>query len=288
MTPMATRMSGIVSRCFAAGLLLAVALHPLGCTETRVVNDPWGDLPIDRSPSAPDGGGSNPNRANQPDALLMQNVWTALVATYDGDDRDRRAANLMRQLQRRPGVPALWTHQRGDSLIVYAGRYTDPLGDRAQQQLAKLRAVELDGEQPFSGTKFVNFAQHAGPEEDTIGGQPTGQHDLKQFAGMYSLQIGFYDSEAGEDFRQAAEKAVTELRAEGEEAYYYHGPNRSLITIGLFTDEDLSSQSGITVYSPRIRELQERYPYNLANGRTLIEKRGDVTREQPSFVVQVH
>jgi len=272
-----------------AACLALIAL--IGCVETRVVNDPWGDLPIDRA-SQTRGSGPSDRRARV-DPALMQDVWTALVAEYDAERNQQQALRLMRQLQSQPGVPPLWTHQHNDALAVYAGRFADPLSDRAQQQLAAIRAVEIDGKKPFGGVKFVNFASRAGNASDRGGGQspgdqPLAEHDLKQFIGMYTLQVGFYDDSAGEGFREAAEEAVAKLREDGEEAYYYHGPNRSLICIGLFTEDDLSNQGGITVYSRAIKELQERFPYNMANGRTLIERRGDVQREQPSFVVQIH
>jgi hypothetical protein len=105
---------------------------------------------------------------------------------------------------------------------------------------------------------------------------------------MYSLQIGFYDDAFGPDFRQAAEQAAAALHQQGEQAYYYHGPNRSLVTIGLFTENDFVQQGPQRAYGPQIKQLQQRFPYNLANGLTQIQKiDGRTIGEQPSFIVRV-
>ena len=87
---------------------------------------------------------------------------------------------------------------------------------------------------------------------------------------------------------KAAEKAAAQLRTQGEDAYFYHGPKRSLVTIGLFNDSDINVVNGSVVYSPRVKEVQKRFPYNLGNGVTVVEKvEGKKIREQPSVIVKV-
>ena len=121
--------------------------------------------------------------------------------------------------------------------------------------------------------------------------------DLYQFAGddLMTLQIGYYDEQYGEDFREAAELAAKELREQGDQAFYYHGPNRSLLTVGLFGQEDLvqhttPGQDGRifvqTQYSQRVVELQKKYPHNLGNGLTLLQKQGgkDIGAQLSSLV----
>jgi len=273
----------------AASIQIAVALLLTGCTYTRVVNDPWGNLPMERRPQMQPGDLQPGQRGSRGlDPMLMQDLWTVLL--LDGVDprADRQTLlQTMRTVQGQSGVPPLWSYEHGGSISLYAGRFPDPLSDAAQEQLAAIRAVELDGGRPFARVKFVNFASRMGTTEETVSAT-FDEFDLKQYIGMYTLQIGFYDETAGEGFRDAAELAVKQLRADDEEAYYYHGPNRSLVCIGLFTEDDLSQHQGITVYSPRILKLQEKYPHNLANGRTLIERLGDREIEQRSFLVQVH
>lgn len=113
-------------------------------------------------------------------------------------------------------------------------------------------------------------------------------YDLRTHTGMYTLQIGFYDQDYGPDFRQAAEQAVSALRLQGEEAYYYHGPHRSMVTLGLFTDAHFVQRGPVSAYGPEIEAIQKKYPYNLANGRTLVQKiDGQDIGQQESFLVRV-
>lgn len=66
-----------------------------------------------------------------------------------------------------------------------------------------------------------------------------------------------------------------------------------MVMVGLFTESDFATkeiQPGVMIdsYGPRIRELQKKYPYNLGNGRTLIERLNDhSTGEQESFIVRI-
>lgn len=117
--------------------------------------------------------------------------------------------------------------------------------------------------------------------------------NLARYPRAYSLQIMYYDPAFGPDFRKAAEEAVRVLREDGIEAYYYHGPHRSLVTVGLFSQEDFEqapTPAGflVEVPGPRIRQLQQQFPYSGANGRQLIQKFPDGSSEPlPSFLVRV-
>ncbi len=122
------------------------------------------------------------------------------------------------------------------------------------------------------------------------------EYDLAQFAGhmgRYSLQIGFWDEtyrEGRGDFRRAAEEQVMKLRSEGVEAYLFHGPLRSMVTVQLFGEADLIRRAdGSVLPGPRVAELQERFPYNLANGQpfrlTIFGKQQE--DPQPSFVIEM-
>lgn len=139
------------------------------------------------------------------------------------------------------------------------------------------------------------------------------QYDLataKQRVGshaIYTLQVaryGLLDNTRPKpdelaSFRQAAEEAVLQLRAAGDEAYFYHGPAGSTVTIGLFEDADYVTTTkgpdGNTTQLPRPYEsarliaARAKFPHNLVNGQTL-EVRTKGSKEpiiQPSFVVGV-
>ena len=114
--------------------------------------------------------------------------------------------------------------------------------------------------------------------------------DLRRFSNMsaYSLQIAVFDAGAGGDFRDQAELYAKSLREKGEEAYFYHGPHRSMVTVGVFSANDFE-QGG--TYGARIRAVQERFPYHTVNGEQISEQangEGDGNkRPHKSFVVHV-
>lgn len=253
-------------------LTLIAAAALAGCeVEERVVSDGWAGLRelADQSKPAPDS------------AMDSFGGWTVLVDRFDGPDARQQANRLVDLLQREKRIPDVWVSQVGNEIHVYRGRFEFPSDPYAQHALREVRNIEIAGARPYAKAEMVSLS----PGSEGV----ASPWDLKQFPGMYSLQIAVYDEQIGGDFREAAEKAVKALRDDGEEAYFYHGPHRSMVTIGLFTDDDFVKRGNVSVYGPRILEVQQKYPYNLVNGLTMIEKQdGKVVGEQPSFLVRVH
>jgi hypothetical protein len=123
----------------------------------------------------------------------------------------------------------------------------------------------------------------------------------------YTLQVARYGHtdrsqptpEELAGFRETAEKAVLELRQDGDEAYFYHGPFGSSVTIGLFTEADYVTQvrderGGLTnlpkpYESAALSALRAKYPHNLVNGTTLQTRRkgSEEMVTQGSFLVAV-
>ena len=111
---------------------------------------------------------------------------------------------------------------------------------------------------------------------------------------LYSLQIAVYGrrdlpnpSEADlAETRKAAEQAAIRLRQEGEQAFYYHGPRMSMVTIGVFGIDDFDPQTP-SYKSSRLLAAQKRHPYNLYNGAGIKEKRNPRSegKLQPSNLV---
>lgn len=267
--------------------LVMLALGAIACeVEKRVVRDGWGDLRSMAQPNARKDSMRNREGATTEPASAPQG-WAILLESFEGPNASQRARELEQRLRKEAYVPDLWLHAAGGKVHVVRGRYPLPDVDAAQRDLRQSRMLMLDGLRPYENVQLMPLggaaaANSANPQN------PRGW-DVKLYPGMYTLQIGFYDENFGKDFRDAAEKAVATLRQNGEDAYYYHGPNRSLVTIGLFTDADFVKENNVLVYGPRVRQLQERFKYNLGNGLTLIQKFEDHTSsEQPSFLVRVN
>lgn len=257
--------------------LLTLILSVSGCQmEYRVVQSGWDDFPQDPKPAAAD------------PALSNGAGWAVALHQFTGPRHQEEARHLLRRLEQQRGVDDLWLGGTAGTTTVYRGRYGDQA--RARRMLQRTQRLRFDGERPFAAAALVPL----GHTQDAAGGDP---RDLQQFAGQFSLQIGYYDERHDIDRREAAEAAVERLREAGHEAYYYHGPHRSMVTIGVFEyeaafvprDDPRTSGSTVDVYAPHIRELQRRFPYSLANVDDILEqqKRPQEQDVQPSGLVNV-
>ena len=113
--------------------------------------------------------------------------------------------------------------------------------------------------------------------------------DLAQHSGKYSLQVAFYDAESGPEYRRLAEQEARNLRKKGAEAYFYHGDNMSLVTVGVFEDSDFVQVGNSFAYGDNVKLLQAKFPYNMGNGHLVPEKKDNViVGNQPSFLVKVN
>ena len=254
-------------------VLLLSCLLLSGCElETRVVRSSWDNLPADPKPR------QNPDAYSDP---AGGQGWSIRIVEVKGTDRYGHAQHLAQQLRELTGLADLWIEDKDDTVSVYHGRFTSATDPAIRSALTKIQDVRIDDEKPFAEARLVPLLGDGRMIADPF--------DLRQFIGYYSLRIGFYDANYDGDFRAAAEEAVRTLREEGEEAYYYHGPFRSIITIGVFSyDQAFVSAGTHDTYAPQIRELQKRYPYNLGNGVTLIQKQdGKIIGEQKSSLIRV-
>lgn len=234
------------------------------------------------APTSPTTPGGRPNAAMAP-AAEARKTWAILLGVMSGADAERQAMTLAAIARQEGGMNDAFLEKRGDGLAVLFGAYEDPGSDEAKRDLAKARAVRIADGQPFAS------AIMAAPTVRGVAGSVP-EYDLrnaKQFsrdAAKFTLQVGIYlrsdnrkpSADEITEFRKAAEDAVRQLRAAGEEAFYYHGPEKSTITIGLFADER----------DVRIQEIRKRHPFNMVNGQRTTNARVEAGRGgQESFLV---
>ena len=242
--------------------------------ETRVTRDDWAGL-------RGQGDQAKAEKTNGKKAtLLSQSDFAIHVAEFDGKKARKQADALHDQLTNEMKIPDVWVWEDAKRAVVYRGRYPSPSIDKAERDLRQTRMLQIEGKRPFESVELM-------PVGASLSSASTDM-DLRKHMGMHTLQIGAYDETFGPDFRAAAERAVIELRKQGNEAYFYHGPNRSLLTIGLFSADDRDDVNGVEGYGARARALQQKFPYNLINGLTIKERvNGKDLGEQPSFLVEV-
>lgn len=200
-------------------------------------------------------------------------TWTIALGVFRGDNSVQEANQALAIVRTQGKLPAAFVQRRGATVLVAYGSYTGPDDARAQSDLAKIQTIDVNG-----SAAYVNA--YLCPPFKGQGGSQIGQYDLRRARqqygenALYTLQVGTYGRDdinrATEadlvEIRKAAEDAVARLRAEGELAYYFHGPNRSMVLVGLFNSDDFDPVNRPGVESPRLKETRKRYPLNLYNG----------------------
>lgn len=246
--------------------------------EVRVVRDGFASLPLDPKVDP---------------SLVNQKIYSIELERYVGPARHQKAQALVNRLRKEARFTGVDIRDNAGFTIVSYGRFGDPYAPDALAAVQRVRAIELDGMRPYANAGFNSATADGGGSDPTI----TDPLNLKRYPGMYTLQIGFYDDRFGPNYRQAAEDAVKQLRQDKIEAYFYHGPHHSIITVDLLSREEafvevenpLAPGTKIEAYSQAVRDLRKKYPFNLGNGVTLIEKNkdGQVIGEQPSSLVRI-
>lgn len=221
--------------------------------------------------------------------------WS-IVLTKLGSGDMRRAQELLRVIQDEAGLRQAFIEERSEGLVIAYGNYMGR--DAAQVDLERVRKATLMGTTPFE-----NAIVTPPSSSELRGSNPAWDlRTVKERYGkqaVYTLQVGVYgrsdyqtpSAEEMVQFRKAAESAVRELRADGEMAFYYHAPSRSMVTIGVFGEKDFDSTVRPAYQSPRLKVVRERFPNNLLNGQgineTIRTESGKVTRLQSSQLVSI-
>ncbi len=201
-------------------------------------------------------------------------TWRISLGVLPATERPEPAPFIQR-LERSTGLRGIEVgDRRGEPILVY-GRYTSPETRDAQRDLQRVRTIETDGGRPFQGAFFLPPELNAAATGRKASWDLRNARDLHGPEAIYTLQIGMYARGDNQptipeellEFRRLAERAVEQLRAEGEPAFFYHGPNGSMITIGLYGEADHDPATNPPLESPRLREAREKFPNNLLNGR---------------------
>lgn len=229
--------------------------------------------------------GRSANQASGESEPGAGGVWTILLGTYTDQNARERAERSLEIIRNQGGLRLAYMAERRDGYIVGYGSYQRPDTEAARADLARIRAVRGPGGRPFANAFFVPRRMRA-----SMGNMP--QLNLQQAraaygdAAKYTLQVAVYESEDRREAMRKAEQAAAQLRSEGERAFYYHGSSRSMVTIGVFDDDDFDPETG--EMSPELMSLRERHPYNLLNGMG-IKERGPGGRDamQRSALVQI-
>ena len=203
--------------------------------------------------------------------------WSIVIVAFRGAMADAAGLAALNKVEA-AGVSGAYLERRGESVALAYGRFDSPDEPAARESLDALRAIEIEGERPFAGAVL------APPSPDLLTGSLP-QFDLRTVKekfgpdALYTLQIGVYgradrtppESAELAEYRRTAERAVYDLRRQGEEAYYYHAPMRSMVTIGVFGPDDHDPKTP-GLESKRLGDTRLRHPHNTLNGQGIRER----------------
>ncbi len=239
-------------------------------------------------------GGESPTGAPSTNPNMVGG-WSIVLSKLGNTSMDR-AQELLRVIQSEAGLRQAFIEQRSEGLVIAYGNY---LGrEEAMKDLEKVRQTKM-----MNATPFENAIITPPSSNELRGANP--MHDLRTVKNrygkqaVYTLQIGVYgradyQSPASEElaaYRKAAEEAVRTLRSQGETAFYYHAPARSMVTVGVFGEKDFDSTTLPPTQSLMLKRTREKFPHNLLNGaginETVRTETGKVKMLQSSQLVAI-
>lgn len=200
-------------------------------------------------------------------ATPRQHGWTIALATFTLEGHRATAEATQRTLRDQHDVVETWIESKADHSVLYYGDYGSRTDARLQADLAKLKSLEIGGRRPFLTAFLI-------PPTHQASGSSNPSYDLLQArrryprgTRLYTLQVGIYEDRDRQLAMRKAEEAAEVYRDQGDTAFYYHGPHRSSVTIGIFTDEQVQlDQPGMGML---IRQLRERHPHCAVNGQVV-------------------
>jgi hypothetical protein len=257
---------------FALILTFLAALPLVACVEERVVSTSFGVIkPPKEEDEAPKLSGG--------DAGAQGGYAIALDRTQ-GPQARALAESKLAQIAGQSGARDLWLLDDGPATIIFYGHYQSPDDPAARQDLVRWRQLINSGRVAASAALLVPVAvipKGGNPEIDL-----RNQHGK----GAYSLQVATFENTLP-DFRKKAEQAAATLRRAGHDAYYFHGPNISAVTVGLFAESEVRHTPQGQVFSQRITATRGLFPNNVINALTPPPRQPGQLPLQPSILVKI-
>lgn len=222
-------------------------------------------------------------------------AWSIVLGAFSPDREadlgqayEAAAHTALFRAQALAGLDGVLLEKRGNGLVLLYGAFESPTSGEAQRELAYVRSIEVGGRFPYE-------AAFLSPPGATSGSMP--DYDLATVRArrnnkgpLYTLQIAVYgrpdNSQATPEdlgqFRKSAEEAVGGLRRDGEQAYYYHGPNRSMVTVGVYSEQDAGFGGKFRGEGTALVLARQKFPNNLLNGEAVREKLPGRSGSSPS------
>jgi len=179
---------------------------------------------------------------------------TIVLMEYKGEGGAADARRLAKELTDK-GLPGVFVVEGANLASVCVGRYSswkDPEADAMLQRVHQIR--DTSGQYLFAGVMLMPV-----PEVP-----PENHWPLEKAKGYFTLIVASWEAPG----RMAAAQAyAAELRSRGYEAYAYHGPTKSSVSVGAWGPEIFENPASVDLpgaklkpVSPAVLELQRKFP----------------------------
>lgn len=225
--------------------------------------------------------------------------WRIVIVSVSGPEAKQTAEMALWKVQNVGMLPDAYLMQiEENAWRVCYGRYAGATDALAQADLRRIRAMKVGAETPYQNATL------APPDNDEL--PITSPFDLRSVRqslpedqARYTLAIAFYtradlgtpSKEELAECRKLAEEAAAKLRRDGDQAFFYHGPNGSQVTIGIFGPNDHDPVKMPGLESPALKAARAKHPHYLLNGmgqrRTVNTTSGKQKIMIPSALVEI-
>ena len=208
-----------------------------------------------------------------------RNEYSIAVATFTGDSQMTAARSTLSMLvMQYPSIARrLQIRERSRGTVITYGQYTGFDDPTAKQDIDMLRSIPTAQGSPLF--RQILLSKFRPPRSQQV----LHPHDLwtvrREFpmiVPIYTLEVAVWgDFDSGkfprDRRRTAAQNYVSDLRAKGFDAYFYHNDDKELssVTVGLFGFTAIDAETGF--YSPEVEAVLARFPERLVNGQPILE-----------------
>lgn len=247
-------------------LMLAMAMGAMsgGCASSSGADADEAWSSEGRLVFADDPGGGGAGAGSGTDGVDGREGWGILLETFSGAGHVERARQRREQVARALGRTDVYAQVRSRGSVVVLGSYSGPNDPRAQRDLRAVQSVTVAGRRPYERS----YLSPPPPPPTDVGDLPElnllSARRLVGSDALYTLQVAVFEGRNHERAKRDAEKHALTLRQRGEMAFYYHGPTKSMVTIGIFGEQAYDAQA--QQVSLEVQSLQRRFPLNLLNG----------------------
>jgi len=192
-------------------------------------------------------------------------VCTILLRVFGGEGHAQEAEEYKHKTQEHAAWSDVYVVHHAGYSELYRGRY--PSAEAAAADLKRAKSYRTPvGVQVFFRAIVMPLREQTAAQSE---------YDLSKAQGTFTIVVAeFYDvPNAGYvGQKKFAEQYCRQLRDKGLDAYVLHGPAKSLVSVGSFSESaypavTLDGKRQRVIRDPRMEELLKQYPKLAVNGR---------------------